>query len=190
MSEQGLSSVAFSEGDIMTSAGSTATIDVDVGSGAETPSQIDERLKTVVRESRNIMADVESVTSEAPVTLAGGAPTLSTAPSSGTLIKPETPLMGGLRLVTKDEWLAWTGGKPSLSWSGLDPFGGVLEHTSPNQLRPVYVLSAQKGCNFRRQGHKTLFKPADDLISFQNIVWNHLKDTGMDSIAYLRDPTD
>ena len=37
----------------------------------------------------------------------------------------------------------------------------------------------------------TLFKPADDLISFQNPVWDHLVDTGMDSsIAYLPDPTD
>ena len=97
-------SVAFSEGNITTPAGSTATLDVDVGSGVETPSQIDERLKTVLLESRSIMADVESVTSEqAPGTLADGAPTLSTAPTSGTSIKPETPLMGGLTLVTKDE---------------------------------------------------------------------------------------
>ena len=126
MLEQGLS-VAFSEGDIMTPAGSTATIDVKVGSGVGTPSsssQIDQRLATVVLESRNIMADVKSLTPEAPVTLAGGAPTLSTAPSSGTSITPETPLMGGLTLVTKDEWSAWTGGKPNSSWSGLDPVGG------------------------------------------------------------------
>ena len=33
-------------------------------------------------------------------------------------------------------------------------------------------------------------KPSDDLISFQYVVWEHLKYTGMDSIAYLRDPTD
>ncbi|KAI2508984.1 hypothetical protein MHU86_5479 [Fragilaria crotonensis] len=47
-----------------------------------------------------------------------------------------------------------------------------------------------EGYNFRRTGHKISFKPSDDLISFQNVVWDHLKDTGMDSIAYLRDPTD
>jgi 16S rRNA G527 N7-methylase RsmG len=63
MSEQGLS-VVFSEDDIMTPAGSTATVDVDVGSGAGTPSQIDLRLATAVLESRNIMDDVESVTSK------------------------------------------------------------------------------------------------------------------------------
>jgi hypothetical protein len=35
----------------------------------------------------------------------------------------------------------------------------------------------------------TLFKPADDLISF-HAAWDHLVNTGMDSIAYLPDPTD
>ena len=92
--------------------------------------------------------------------------------------------------MTKDEWSAWTGGKPNSTWTGLDASVALLEHTSPNQLRPVYVSSAQKGYNFRRTGFKIPFKPADDLISFQNTVWEHLKDTGMDSIAYLKDPTD
>ncbi|KAI2513161.1 hypothetical protein MHU86_1199 [Fragilaria crotonensis] len=96
----------------------------------------------------------------------------------------------GITLVTKDEWSAWTGGKPNHTWTGLDGSIALLEHTSPNQLRPVYVSAAQKGYNFRRTGHKISFKPSDDLISFQNVVWDHLKDTGMDSIAYLRDPTD
>jgi hypothetical protein len=27
------------------------------------------------------------------------------------------------------------------------------------------------------------------LISFQNVVWELFKDTGMDSIAYLKDPS-
>ncbi|KAI2489014.1 hypothetical protein MHU86_25584 [Fragilaria crotonensis] len=80
-------------------------------------------------------------------------------------------------------------GKPNHTWTGLDGSIALLEHTSPNQLRPVYVSAAQKGYNFRRTGHKISFKPSDDLISFQNVVWDHLKDTGMDSIAYLRDPT-
>ncbi|KAI2501109.1 hypothetical protein MHU86_13332 [Fragilaria crotonensis] len=90
------------------------------------------------------------------------APVELPAPSSS---KPPVPSLG-ITLVTKDEWSAWTGGKPNYTWT------------------------AQKGYNFRRTGHKISFKPSDDLISFQNVVWDHLKDTGMDSIAYLRDPTD
>ncbi|KAI2503051.1 hypothetical protein MHU86_11399 [Fragilaria crotonensis] len=74
------------------------------------------------------------------------------------------------------------------------PMTAPVELPAPSSskplLRPVYVSAAQKGYNFRRTGHKISFKPSDDLISFQNVVWDHLKDTGMDSIAYLRDPTD
>jgi hypothetical protein len=68
----------------------------------------------------------------------------------------------------------------------LDSSIALLENTSPNHLRPAYVSAARKGYNFRRTGHKIGFKPSDDLISFQNVVWEHLKDT----IACLRDPTD
>ncbi|KAI2512217.1 hypothetical protein MHU86_2093 [Fragilaria crotonensis] len=116
-------------------------------------------------------------------------PILSTGAPSSFKLKPLVPSLG-ITLVTKDEWSAWTGGKPNHTWTGLDGSIALLEHTSPNQLRPVYVSAAQKGYNFRRTGHKISFKPSDDLISFQNVVWDHLKDTGMDSIAYLRDPTD
>ncbi|KAI2493005.1 hypothetical protein MHU86_21536 [Fragilaria crotonensis] len=58
------------------------------------------------------------------------------------------------------------------------------------QARTLATDEDPEGYNFRRTGHKISFKPSDDLISFQNVVWDHLKDTGMDSIAYLRDPTD
>ena len=103
--------------------------------------------------------------------------------------KPPKPIMGAVIALSKDSWSAWTGGMPKADWTGLDP-SSQLETTSPNQLRPVYVSAAQKGYNHRRTGMTTLFNPADDLISFQNAVWDHLTDTGMDTIAYLPDPTD
>ena len=103
--------------------------------------------------------------------------------------KPPKPIMGEVIALSKDSWSAWTGGKPKSDWTGLDP-SSQLETTSPNQLRPVYVSAAQKGYNHRRTGMTTLFNSADDFISFQNSVWNHLTNTGMDSIAYLPDPTD
>ena len=105
------------------------------------------------------------------------------------VLKPLKPIMGDVIALSKDSWSAWTGGKPKADWTGLDPTAPG-ESTSPNQLRPVYVSAAQKGYNHRRTGMTTLFKPADDLISFQNSVWDHLVVTGMDSIAYLPDPTD
>jgi hypothetical protein len=152
--------------------------------GFEISDPVDVRLTEAIAQARTLATDEESVL-EFPTPMT--APVELPAPSSS---KPLVPLIGGITLVTKDEWSAWTGGKPNHTWTGLDGSIALLEHTSPNQLRPVYVSAAQKGYNFRRTGHKISFKPSDDLISFQNVVWDHLKDTGMDSIAYLRDPTD
>jgi len=152
--------------------------------GFEISDPVDVRLTEAIAQARTLATDEESVL-EFPTPMT--APVELPAPSSS---KPLVPLIGGITLVTKDEWSAWTGGKPNHTWTGLDGSIALLEHTSPNQLRPVYVSAAQKGYNFRRTGHKISFKPSDDLISFQNVVWDHLKDTGMDSIAYLRVPTD
>jgi hypothetical protein len=51
------------------------------------------------------------------------------------------------------------------------------------------VSAAQKGYIFRRSGYNIPFKPTDDLVSFQNVVWEFLKGTGMDNTFYLRGPT-
>ncbi|KAI2496135.1 hypothetical protein MHU86_18366 [Fragilaria crotonensis] len=100
-----------------------------------------------------------------------------------------SPAIGEINLVTKDEWSAWTGGKFNNIWTGLASSIALLEHTSPNQLHPVYVAFCSY--NFRKTGHKIYFKSMDDLISSRVVIGNiSLKDTGMDSIAYLRDQTD
>jgi hypothetical protein len=111
-------------------------------------------------------------------------------PAEETAVKPPTPIMGDVIPLEKtNSYTAWTGGKPKADWSELDPSASE-EPTSPNQLRPVQVAAAQKGYNHRRTGMTTTFKPTDDLTSFQNSVWEHLVDTGMDSVAYVPDPTD
>ncbi|KAI2510749.1 hypothetical protein MHU86_3697 [Fragilaria crotonensis] len=112
----------------------------------------------------------------------------SEAGAADVAVKPVNPIMGDVILLSKDSWSAWTGGKPKADWTGLDP-SAPTESTSPNQLRPVFVSAAQKGYNHRRTGMTTLFKPADDLISFQNSVWNHLVDTEW-TVSHIPDPTD
>jgi hypothetical protein len=102
--------------------------------------------------------------------------------------KPVKPIMGNLVKLSKDEWVPWTGGKPNFNWTGLDTVEALGEHTSPNQLRGEYAAAAQKGYNFRRTGLATVFKKNDELSVFSKSVWNHLLDTGMDTIAYLQDP--
>ena len=110
--------------------------------------------------------------------------------ASATGVPPSSiakPIMGGLVALVKDEYSPWTGGKPNHDWTGL-AVPVATENTTPNQLRPVYASAAQKGYNHRRTGLSTPFSTTSDLTVFQNAVWNHLLDTGMDTIAYLQDP--
>ena len=51
---------------------------------------------------------------------------LSLVVSQGDTICPRTPIMGGIIQSSKDEYSAWTGGKPKADWSGLDPTAGVM----------------------------------------------------------------
>ena len=117
--------------------------------------------------------------------------TVAPPPTDYDANKPPKPIMGDLVALSKTEWSAWTGGKPIYTWTGLDPSARIY-HTSPNQLRPPLASSAQKGYNYRRTGlTKDLqFHPKSDLAVFQNAIWKHLRNTGMDTISYLPDPED
>jgi hypothetical protein len=96
--------------------------------------------------------------------------------------------MGDLVQSSKDEWNAWTGGKPKPSWVGLEDSTATFE--SPNQLRSTHPSSAQKGYNYRKKGLETKFSKKDDVALFQKHLLKHLVDCGMDSIAYVEDPAD
>ena len=115
--------------------------------------------------------------------------TVSTTPSvAGTgsrmaAFKPPEPTMGGLTQIETDKWLAWTGGKPKVDWSGLAD-EHLADYKSPNQMRPVYDV---KGYNHRKSGLTFKFNKCDMLIPFKKRVWTHLKDNGLDSISYLPD---
>ena len=94
-----------------------------------------------------------------------------------------TPIMGGVSDSTP-----WTGGQPNSVWSALEI--PTRSNSSPNQLRPSHVPSAQKGYNFRRTGFVTKFSKSGDLAKFTVKVFDHFVDVGMDSISYLADPHD
>jgi hypothetical protein len=66
---------------------------------------------------------------------------------------------------------------------------GSKSAPQPNQLCSTYPSSAQKGYNYRKKGRKTKFSKNDDLALFQKHLLKHLVDCGMDSIAYIKDPT-
>ena len=95
--------------------------------------------------------------------------------------------MGDLIQITRDEWGVWTGGKPNSGWTERDE-SSPPSFTCPNQLRPIKIVDAQKSFNHRSEGLKDEFKVGDDLQAFQNRLWVHLEETGMDTIAYVPDP--
>lgn len=72
-------------------------------------------------------------------------------PVAEEIKKPDKPIMGNVIRLSKDDWSAWTGGKPISDWSGLAPSASD-ELTSPNQLRPDYASASQKAYNYRCTG--------------------------------------
>ena len=99
---------------------------------------------------------------------------------------PRAPIMGGLDTIPSGDVVAWTGGKPSHLWRGLQraPAGP----TSPDQYRSGSVGTAQKSRAHRIKGLDPKFKRHDNLQVFRDKVWSHLQDCGLDTISYLPDP--
>ena len=88
-----------------------------------------------------------------PPTSIGSDPVLLDAPVTPTrttettdpvksVVKPDKPIMGNIVPLTKDDWSAWTGGKPVSGWTGLA--SPTDELSSPNQLRPVLAAASQR----------------------------------------------
>jgi hypothetical protein len=133
--------------------------------------------------------DISIMSGSTPPPTQGATGTGSIPPSPSLPWKPMKPIMGNICQVGKDEEAAWTGRLPKSDWSALDATA-LNEPVTPNQYRSSSIATSQKGHNYRRTGLKEKFARAGDLVTFQHHVWNHLVDTGMDSIAYVPDPVD
>ena len=67
--------------------------------------------------------------------------------------------MGNVVSLSKDDWSAWTGGKPASGWTGLDPSASD-EAMSPNQLRPVNAGSSlPEGLQLSSNRHDDVILP-------------------------------
>ena len=98
---------------------------------------------------------------------------------------PQTPTMGGLIKVGKDDYMAWTGGQPDTEWLHLED-----ENPQPKtvlQYRPSGGNSI-KGYISRTRGLKTKFDKNSELEEFVINIFDHLKQSGLDTISYLPDP--
>jgi hypothetical protein len=96
--------------------------------------------------------------------------------------KPPVPIMGGIAQTEHNKWVAWSGGAPNLGWTEFESL--ITDYTTPNQLRSVYDV---KGYNHSKTGLTDKFNKTDMLLPFKKLVWNHLKDNGLDTITYLPD---
>ena len=79
---------------------------------------------------------------------------------------PKTPKMGGLTQTDNDKSIAWTGGKPNITWTQLDD-GEIKEPTKPTQFRAIGSADI-KSYTYRTTGLKSKFDKTADLETFCN----------------------
>ena len=119
-----------------------------------------------------------------PATTPCRATTLPTPPTA--VFKPTTPRFGGVEEVEARNWAAWTGGKPKPDWTGLEVDPSAIE---PTQYRPSSITGKTKSQIHRVKGLEKKFSRGSDLQVFERKVLEHLTQHGMDTISYLKDPT-
>ena len=112
----------------------------------------------------------------------------TTLPTPLTAVfKPTTPRFGGVEEVEARNWAAWTGGKPKPDWTGLEVFDPLA--IEPTQYRLSSIMGKTKSQIHRVKGLEKKFSRGSDLQVFERKVLEHLTQHGMDTISYLKDPT-
>jgi hypothetical protein len=98
--------------------------------------------------------------------------------------------MGVVMRLNKDFYVAVVGGKPNDSWKGLEKPMDLAEMTS-YQHRPTLTNESTKANVNRIKGQDNPYESDSKKIKeFVENVYKHLKDYGMDTIAYVPDPMD
>lgn len=97
-----------------------------------------------------------------------------------------SPLMGDVTDNGTVNAAAWTGGKPKTDWSGLENPG--IGMFSPNCIRNLKIADKVKTYNYRIAAPTQKFTVGDDtfdLVSYTKLVFDHMNDTGMDTIMHV-----
>ena len=149
----------------------------------------------VNQDDDDAFADLRPAITNLMTPVAAGAQRSSTKPAvkpppktdNTTIWAPPKPIMGGLLQLSEKEYMAWTGGKPKVDWSGLDDEKPSFV-TAP-VYRPVGYKSVTSH-NDRVTPLKHRFSRNSELEVFVTAVANHLKQNGLDTISYLPDPAD
>jgi hypothetical protein len=100
------------------------------------------------------------------------------------------PRMGEVMQLSKDTYVAVVGGKPNMDWTGLELPMDLSEVTA-YQHRPLLTNASTKARADRIKGLEPKYESGSKKIKeFVEEVFTHLKDYGMDTIAYVQDPTE
>jgi hypothetical protein len=96
--------------------------------------------------------------------------TISSASSTTSVpqkapFKPKPPTIGGVEELSPTNFIAWTGGKPNLQWTALDPTDGGL--STPAQYRSTSVSAAVKSHASRQTCLTTKMTRKGDLKEFE-----------------------
>jgi len=108
--------------------------------------------------------------------------------TSAPSFKPAVPTMGALEQTSSTDFCPWVGGKPKADWSGLEATTPTRKYDG--QLRPTSPGSAQKSTAYRSTGIDSPFAKGDNFLDFIAEIWDLMQMRGLDTIAYLQDPTD
>ena len=80
------------------------------------------------------------------------------------------------------------GGKPKADWSDIeDPSSRLI---TDQNTRPLDPSLGQKSSSYRTRGLSNKYTTKVCLSDFQKEVWKHLRNHGLDTIAYLQNPHD
>ena len=103
-------------------------------------------------------------------------------------VKPADPVMGTTEETYpgSESYYYAFGGAPKSDWSGIkDPTTRLI---SDMCCRPTDRVSGQKATISRQKGLELKYAQGVKVSDFQKKVLDHLKDYGLDTIAYLPDP--
>ena len=102
-------------------------------------------------------------------------------------VKPADPIMGTTEETypgSSSYYYAF-GGEPKGDWSGIKDLKSRM--ISDMCCRPTDRVTGQKSTLARQKGLDVPYSQGVRLSEFQKKIWEHLKDYGLDTIAYLPD---
>jgi hypothetical protein len=122
------------------------------GFGISNP--VDKRLSKAIAQAKTLATYKDSVLAGLEFPTPRTSPVALPAPVPPST-KPLAPLIGGITLVTKNKWSAWTGGKPNRSWTGLDGSVALIYLTKQTlpRLAEVHIQLYDKTNNMASKAY-------------------------------------